>query len=116
MIAVPLSPAGMRRRGFNQVQELIRGARRAGARLPPCWPTVLVKRGDRPAQASLAPAERRRLPQRAFVVRRSARLRGKSVLLVDDVMTTGATVSACASVLRRAGASRVEVVVLARAG
>ncbi len=116
VVPVPLSAAGMRRRGFNQVQELIRGARWAGAALPPVWTTVLAKSGDRPAQASLAPSARRRLPASAFTVKNPDRLRGRAVLLVDDVMTTGATVRAGASALMRAGASRVEVVVLARAG
>lgn len=116
VVPVPLSAAGMRRRGFNQVQELIRGARRAGASLPPLWPNVLAKPQDRPSQASLAPSARRRLPTSAFTVRCPARIRNRAVLLVDDVITTGATMRACAGVLRRAGADRVEGVALARAG
>ncbi len=116
VVPVPLSAAGMRRRGFNQVQELLRGARRVGASLPPVWATVLTKPRDRPAQASLSPSARRRLPASVFTVRRPARIRGRAVLLVDDVMTTGATVRAGAAALVRAGAARVEVVTLARAG
>jgi len=116
VVPVPLSAAGLRRRGFNQVQELVRGARRAGAALPPLWASVLSKPRDRPAQASLTPSARRRLPASAFTVRRPARIRGRAVLLVDDVMTTGATLRACASALRQVGAVRVEAVVLARAG
>jgi len=116
VVPVPLSAGGMRRRGFNQVQELIRGARRAGASLPPVRSAALAKTQDRLAQASLAPSARRRLPASAFTVRRPAQIRGRAVLLVDDVMTTGATMRACAATLVRAGAARVEGVVLARAG
>lgn len=116
VVPVPLSVAGLRRRGFNQVQELVRGARRAGASLPPLCSTVLAKPQDRPAQATLALSARRRLPASAFRVRRPARIRHRAVLLVDDVMTTGATLRACASALRQAGARRVEAVALARAG
>ena len=59
--------------------------------------------------------ERRRNMAGAFAVplRGSSRLSGRSVLLIDDVITTGATVNACARALKRAGAARVDVVALA---
>ena len=57
---------------------------------------------------------RRRNVRRAFAVAHPARVRGKRVLLIDDVMTTGATVDECARVLMAAGAARVDVLTLAR--
>jgi predicted amidophosphoribosyltransferase len=59
-------------------------------------------------------AERRRNVRDAFAVRRPARVAGRRVLLVDDVMTTGATADECARVLRAAGARRIDVLTLAR--
>jgi len=112
LVTVPLSRSGLRRRGFDQVVELVRAARRAGAELPPVLPDVLRRVGRRPPQASLTLAGRRRLPVSAFRVRRP--VRGLSLLLVDDVMTTGATVRACSTALRRAGARSVSVITLAR--
>jgi predicted amidophosphoribosyltransferase len=66
-------------------------------------------------QTSVSPAARRENVRGAFRVRRSAAARGRSVLLVDDVMTTGATVHEAAHVLELAGCKRVVVAVLARA-
>jgi len=63
----------------------------------------------------LGETERRRNVRDAFVVVRPDSIRGATVLLVDDVMTTGATVDECARVLRRAGARHVDVLVLLRA-
>lgn len=114
VIPVPTTTAELQRRGFNQVAELVRGARRAGARLPPVERAVLRKRGGRQPQASLSLSERRRLSSTAFRVAHQRRISGRSLLLVDDVWTTGATARAASMALLRAGAARVEVVTLAR--
>jgi predicted amidophosphoribosyltransferase len=72
---------------------------------------VLRRRGTRPRQRGLSVAERRTNVRSAFTAASAAPFR---VVLVDDVFTTGATVSAAASALRAAGARRVEVVSFAR--
>jgi predicted amidophosphoribosyltransferase len=77
---------------------------------------VLLRILHTPPQSTLARKERLNGLQLAFVVDplRAIRLRGKSVVLVDDVMTTGASLHAAAGVLRQAGASHVTALVLAR--
>lgn len=78
------------------------------------WSGVLVRRRNTPPQASLPPSARLANVRGAFRVRRGRRIRGKRVLLVDDVMTTGATCQEAAATLLRAGASEVFVAVIAR--
>jgi predicted amidophosphoribosyltransferase len=68
------------------------------------------------SQVGLSAAERHRNVHGAFTVRDPACCAAKALLLIDDVYTTGATVQECARLLRRAGATRVEVYTLARVG
>lgn len=99
-------------RPHNPACELARGlARRLMA---PVSPHILVKVRRTPAQARLPPSERRTNLRGAFGVRRPAAVAGRTVLLVDDILTTGTTAHQAARELRDAGAARVVVAVLAR--
>lgn len=113
LVPVPLDLERLRWRGFNQAAALARAlAARQGR---PLHPVALQRCRATPPQVGLGEDDRRRNMAGAFAVRDRAAVRGRTILLVDDVMTTGATVEECAKTLRRAGASRVDVVVLARA-
>ena len=99
-------------RGFDQSQILAgQLARHLGVR---CRPGLLRRRHPTRVQHHLTPTQRRRNVAGAFVAKRRPYLRGATVLLVDDILTTGATCSHAAQALRQAGASRVLVAVLAR--
>lgn len=114
LLPVPLSDARLRERGYNQAWEL---ARRLGRALRcPAQAQWLLRIRDTPHQIALPPGERAGNVRAAFAVepRRLADLRGRRCTLVDDVMTTGATVAELASVLLQAGASEVSVWVIAR--
>lgn len=110
VVAVPMHARGLRERGFNQAMELARPLARAWAL--PLLTDALHRVGDGPPQASLAGRVRRRNVYGAFVC--DEPLAGRAVLVVDDVMTTGATLDAIARCVRRAGATRVENLVVAR--
>lgn len=113
LVPMPLHWWKQMQRGFNQSDLLARElSRRVGV------PVVNAARRRRrtAVQARLTPAQRRANVRGAFDVPAPERIRGLSLLLVDDVMTTGSTVNACAKALKQAGAARVCVLTVARAG
>jgi ComF family protein len=107
VVPVPLSADRLRRRGYNQAVEIARHVARGPVDLGLC-----VRERDTPAQMDLPYAERRRNVRGAFRCTRA--LLGTSVAVVDDVMTTGATLDEIAQVLKKAGAARVVNWVVAR--
>jgi len=112
---VPLHWRRLFSRRYNQAALLARAlARREGL---PEVPDLLLRRRATPSQGRLTRSERQRNVAGAFAVnpRRAALLQGRRLLLVDDVMTTGATVAACSRAALKAGAAAVDVLVLARA-
>ena len=116
VVPVPLHAGKLRQRGFNQ-SELIT---RAALKLTPAPtrfqlnPAVLERQRETKSQIGLSRHQRRENIRGAFVVAKPAELDGREILLVDDVFTTGTTVSECARILRRAGAAKVFVATVAR--
>jgi ComF family protein len=113
LVPVPLHPARRRERGFNQSRLLARDLARL--RNVEVLDGCLIKTRNAPAQAGLRAAERERNVRSAYAVRRPGRVRGKTLVLVDDVTTTGATLRECARVLMAAGAKEVRAITLAQA-
>jgi len=113
IVPVPLDGRRQRSRGFNQ-SELLAAELSRLSRVP-LNARVLRRHRSTQTQTGLTHRQRRLNVQGAFRVRRPEVLAGRSVALVDDVITTGATAAACARVLKRAGARRVVVIALARA-
>lgn len=112
---VPLHWRRLFARRYNQAALLARAlARRDGLTE---MPDLLLRRRATPSQGRLTRSERQRNVAGAFAVnpRHAGLLKGRRLLLVDDVMTTGATVAACSRVAVKAGAAAVDVLVLARA-
>lgn len=114
IVPVPLHRWRLWRRGYNQAAELAKALGREGG-VPVLVDAIERVRATRSSQG-LNPAERRRNLARAFRIRAGARaaVDGRCIILVDDVLTTGATASACARVLRQAGAASVRLLTLAR--
>lgn len=110
LVPVPLHPRRQRRRRYNQAELLARDLARC-SRLPvePGW---LSRVKDTPSQTGLTHAQRVENVRGAFAT--IAKLDRKRILLVDDVCTTGATLNACARILKQAGAESVQAITAAR--
>lgn len=113
IVPVPSHRWRLWRRGFNQAATIARQVARQSGR--PLLVDALTRVKPTPSTKGLTRAARQRNVIGAFRVARPDAIKGRSVILIDDVMTTGATVSACAAQLRRAGARQVEVLTYARA-
>jgi ComF family protein len=111
VIPVPLAAGRLRRRGFNQAALL---AEEVSLAVGGTVVEDALERKERPAQQSLRAVERLVNLEGAFACPRPTDVQGKRVMLVDDVVTTGATVSACADTLAEAGARRICVLAFAR--
>lgn len=111
VLPMPLASKRLRERGFNQAGEL---ARRLAPRKNE--QALLLRTRETSAQSGLTRADRLRNLKGAFAVEplRAAELRGRRIVLVDDVMTSGASLFAAAQVLREAGAAHITGLVLAR--
>lgn len=114
IIAVPLHPERERARGFNQAALLARELARL-SQLPLDEYSMMRRVQTERHRAGMDARARRDSVAHAFAVRHPKLVAGQRVLLVDDVFTTGATVSACAEVLKEAGAEEVLVLTVARA-
>jgi len=113
VVPVPLHRQRQRERGYNQADLIARPlARRLGL---PCRPVLLVRTKPRPDKLHLSLEERWSSVRGAFAAKPGSRVDNLRVLLVDDVMTTGATLDACARALRQAGARTVIGLTVARA-
>jgi len=120
VVPVPLHARKLRQRGFNQSELIARVAIRDAGRIGPgsghleLHLRVLERRRETQSQTGLTRHQRRENIRGSFAVVRPEEIAGREILLVDDVFTTGTTVSECARVLRRAGASKVWVATVAR--
>jgi ComF family protein len=117
VVPVPLHVAKLRQRGFNQSELIARAALKSPALTTVSWPLhtgVLERSRATESQTGLTRHQRRENIRGAFRVNDSGIVAGRTVLLVDDVFTTGTTVSECARVLRKAGAVQVWVATVAR--
>lgn len=109
---VPLHPLRLLRRRYNQAAEIARPL--AGMTGTPYLPDALVRRRATATQGGKSGSGRKRNVAGAFDVPDPRRVEGLRILLIDDVLTTGATAEGCARALKAAGAARVDLAVVAR--
>jgi ComF family protein len=116
VVPVPLHPDKLRQRGFNQAELIARAALKLGPVRDRLLlnGAVLARRRPTQSQTGLTRHQRRENLRGAFAVANPETVAGREILLLDDVFTTGTTVSECARILRRSGASKVFVATVAR--
>ena len=113
IVPIPLHKKRHLQRGFNQAQVLAEAlGKRTGIQ---SQSRLLVKIRNVPPQTTLEKKERRKNIKGAFKARNEMKIKGKTILLVDDVYTTGSTVEECSRVLKQAGAREVKALTLAQA-
>jgi ComF family protein len=113
VVPVPAHALRLRERGYNQAELIAKPlARSLGL---PCRSYLLVRTHPRPDKLRLTLRERWRTVRGAYTIRQGLRVDNLRVLLVDDVLTTGATLDACSRALRKAGAAKVVALTVARA-
>jgi ComF family protein len=113
LVPVPLHWTRLIARRYNQAALLAHAIHAAGG--PSVAPDWLLRRRRTPSQGRLGPLARARNVRGAFALRDGRGVAGKRLVIIDDVMTTGATAEECSRVLRRAGADWIGVLTLARA-
>lgn len=114
LIPIPLSKRRRIERGFNQAE--VSGKFLAGKTKIKCDDKTLIRTIHTPMhRAAMDRKAREMTVEKAFEVTRPKLIEGKNILLIDDVFTSGATVSACAEILKKNGAARVYVLTIARA-
>jgi len=114
VVTVPLHQRKQRQRGFNQVDLIAQAAMKRESRSMSLRLDILQRQRETQSQIGLTSHQRRENMRSAFAVARPQEISGREVLLVDDVYTTGTTLSECAKILKRAGASKVLVATVAR--
>jgi ComF family protein len=112
LIPVPLHPSKLRQREFDQALAL---ARHMSKQVQiPVWAEMLIRHRRTASQVGLQASERRRNVRGAFRLQQPQACKGRTLLLIDDVYTTGATLQECARLLQRAGAAWIGAYTLAR--
>ena len=113
IIPVPLHRKRKSLRGFNQAQDLGKALeKRTGIQ---SISSLLLRARNSPPQTSLEGKARRKNIKGAFGIKKEIKVKGKTILLVDDVYTTGSTLEECARILKQAGAREVKALTLAQA-
>ncbi|MCM1030399.1 MAG: ComF family protein [Oscillibacter sp.] len=112
IVPVPLHPKRERKRGFNQSCQIALGV--AEILQVEIWDNVIVRTKNNVTQTGLAPEERKKNAEGIFALTDAVAVTGKHILIIDDVITTGATVHACMKTLAEAGDVRFSLACLAR--